>query len=173
MATLAEAITGLRSNRSYVEFAIFTGVNRQTLRDVEWGAPIRLDTLTQIAKACSVTAEAWDELLILWIRSAIGEEEFRRLDIRPASEARATEGGSDVRSTLLRLFGSAPAAHQSLILEALSVPEIMDCIASVTSLFSSGSSDKPSEGNSPAAPQKRPGQKTRSPQPTKKKIYME
>lgn len=140
MATLAETITGLRGSRTYVEFAVFTGVNRQTLRDVEMGAPIRLDTLRQIAKACDVSGDAWVELLILWIRSAVGEDEFRKLDIRPASEAGVTEGGSDVRSTLLRLFGAAPATHQSLVLQALSVPKIMDCVASVTSLFSSGDS---------------------------------
>lgn len=181
MATLAETITGLRGSRTYVEFAVFTGVNRQTLRDVEMGAPIRLDTLRQIAKACDVAGDAWVELLILWIRSAVGEEEFRRLDIRPASEAGVTEGGSDVRSTLLRLFGTAPAVHQSLVLQALSAPKIMDCLASVTSLFSSG--DSPSlmqrmitgVGNmlpsSQPAPKKRAGRKARSPQPTKKKIY--
>lgn len=186
MATLAEKITELRGSRTYVEFAVFTGVNRQTLRDVEMGAPIRLDTLRQIAKACDVSGEAWVDLLILWVRSAVGEEEFRRLDIRPASGG---EGGGDVRSTLLRLFGSAPAVHQNLVLKALSVPKIMDCVASVTNLFSPGTSGQQDKGDSPGlmkrmitgvsnllpssqpAPKKRTGRQARSPQPTKKKIY--
>jgi transcriptional regulator with XRE-family HTH domain len=134
MATLAETITGLRGSRTYVEFAVFTGVNRQTLRDVEMGAPIRLDTLRQIAKACDVSGDAWVELLILWIRSAVGEEEFQKLDVRAAAQ------GSDMRSRLLEMFGSVSHTHQSLIMKALAVPQIMDCVASVTNLFDGGNS---------------------------------
>ena len=138
MTTLTTRIEELRGTRNYVDFAKDTGVNRQTLKDAEQGVPIRLNTLRQIARASKLSRNAWQELLILWIRSAVGDKDFERLHVRPASEAIVTKDGTDIRSLLLRLFGSAPVTHQSLVIEALSSPKIMDCLASVARLFNLG-----------------------------------
>lgn len=135
MATLAERIAELRGSRNYVEFAEFTSVNRQTLRDVESGSPPRIDTLREIAKACRLGEEEWVELLVLWIRSTVGEDEFRKLDVRPSHASIAGSKRQDMSVLLAVLFDNLTVGQKLLLLKALVQPEILRCVFEITKLY--------------------------------------
>lgn len=135
MATLAERITELRGTRNYVEFAEFTSVNRQTLRDVESGSPPRIDTLREIAKACQLGEDEWVELLVLWIRSTIGEDEFRKLDVRPSHASLSGKKRQDITALLAVLFDNLTIGQKLLLLKALAQPEILSCVFEITKLY--------------------------------------
>jgi transcriptional regulator with XRE-family HTH domain len=135
MATLAERITELRGSRNYVEFAEFTSVNRQTLRDVESGSPPRIDTLREIARACRLGEEEWVELLVLWIRSTVGEDEFRKLDVRPSHACLAGSKRQDISVLLAVLFDNLTVGQKLLLLKALTQPEILRCVFEITKLY--------------------------------------
>src|SRR5690242_8838935 len=84
MLTLAERVRAIRGKRNFVKFAAATGVNRQTLKDIEDGKSVQMETLKRIAASCSVDPATWDAWLIAWVHLQLGQDEFRKLDIRPA-----------------------------------------------------------------------------------------
>ena len=151
MATLAERITELRGSRNYVEFAELTGVNRQTLRDVELGNPPRIVTLREIAKACHLGEGAWVDLLILWIRSTIGEDEFRKLDVRINPKTIAGSRQREIAFLLAGLFDNLTIGQKVMLLKALMQPEILRCVFEITKLYEQAvQSGKASDKNDPA-----------------------
>ena len=89
MSALSDAMRQIRGEMTYVEMAKRTGVSRQTLMALEAGELTKLSTLRQIAKACNVTEEQWDDLLVAWVEAELGPEDYARLITRlspPADE---------------------------------------------------------------------------------------
>src|SRR5512138_600473 len=78
-------------------------------------------------------SETWVSLLISWIRAEVGEDEFRKLDIRPTK----TESGksavrfSDVVEPIFRRLGTQ---HQLALLTAMRRPEVIPCLAAINAL---------------------------------------
>ena len=101
ISSLTEIVKTLRGQHNYVGFAKRTGVNRQTLTDLEKGIAVKFDTLKRIANACNVREPLWTKMMIAWIRATLGEGEFSKLDIRPATNPTVVKAARDTERMLL------------------------------------------------------------------------
>lgn len=140
MLTLAEHIKSLRGNRNYVQFAKDTGSNRQTLKDIEDGKSVLIETVKQIADACGVDSGQWLSILIAWIRLQIGDEEFAKLDIRPAisgspDSKESQPAPNDFGRVLEFLFRQLHSHEQVEIFKAITRPAVRECLPAINSIF--------------------------------------
>jgi transcriptional regulator with XRE-family HTH domain len=134
MLTLATKLSSLRGERNYVQFAKDTRVNRQTLRDLENGASVRVSTLKKIAEACHLGADEWTNLLILWVRHELAEENGK-LDIRPVLLYETIRSKPDLADCLLAVFFRLPNEDQIQLLKAIARREIRACLPALNALW--------------------------------------
>jgi hypothetical protein len=141
MMTLSEHIKSLRGKRNYVEFATVTHVNRQTLKDIEDGKSVLIETVKRIADACGVDAAQWLSILIAWIRLQVGDQEFAKLDIRPALSGSLhvdhpfPAGKDDFGQMVQYLFRQLRSPEQVEIFKALTRPAIREGLATINRVF--------------------------------------
>jgi len=134
MLTLSTKIRALRGERNFVQFAKDCGVNRQTLKDLENGASVRVSTLKKIAKRCPLRDEEWTNLLVLWVRNELAEENAR-LDIRPARSYKTIRDTPDLGDCLLAVFFRLPNEDQIQLLKAIARREVRACLAALNVLW--------------------------------------
>jgi transcriptional regulator with XRE-family HTH domain len=134
MLTLSTKIKSLRAERNFVQFAKDTRVNRQTLKDLENGASVRVRTLKRIAEACRLRADEWTNLLVLWVRNELAEENAR-LDIRPARSCKTIEGTPDLGDCLLAVFFRLPNEDQIQLLKTIARHEVRACLPALNALW--------------------------------------
>jgi hypothetical protein len=133
--TLAEMIRRLRGPDNYVKFAKRTGVNRQTLTELEDGESVRMETLQRIAQTCKLDEREWAEMLIAWIRCAMGEREFAKLDVRPAPTPTIAKKLKATDEMFLTLFHRLGYAEKANILKAMMRSEVRSCLPGINSVW--------------------------------------
>ena len=136
--TLGERIQSLRGKRTFLAFAKSTGVSHQTLFGVERGQSTKIDTLKRIAKACGVKDRDWADLLVLWIRTELGEEDFCRLEITPAlgrEDSRPKGEPTDVGQIILKEFFRLSNLDQAQLLKVMARPKVRACLPAINSVY--------------------------------------
>jgi|SRR5579883_967230 len=135
---LAVIIKRLRARENYVKFAQRTGVNRQTLTELEQGIPVRLETLRRIAKGCKLDERQWAELLIAWLRVTMGEKEFANLDVRAAPSPAVVKDLMAADELFLRLFHRLGNTEKADILKAMMRREVRACLTAINAVWERG-----------------------------------
>jgi transcriptional regulator with XRE-family HTH domain len=138
MTALAEIIRGWRGTDNYVKFSKRAGINRQTLKELEEGISVKLETLQRIAKNCKLSEAEWTDMLIAWIRTEIGEAQFNKVDIRPAPSAATVKKLKAANELFLSRFHRLTNAGKAQILKAMMRTEVMSCLPPINAVWERG-----------------------------------
>jgi transcriptional regulator with XRE-family HTH domain len=139
MSLLSEQIRALRNSMTFVAFANLTGVNRQTLADLETGQSVKFCTLEQIVQSCSVTQEQRANILIGWIRAELGDRYYSQLEIKQAGKA---GGLNENEARCISLFRLLSGGDQEDILRAMEFGPLRKCLRAMTEAVSSLQGEK-------------------------------
>ena len=135
---LAEIVRSLRGSDNYVKFARRTKVNRQTLTELEQGESVRIETLQRIAVAYKLDDRQWAEMLIAWIRCALGEKEYAKLDVRPAPTKLVVKELQAEDELYIKLFHRLGNIEKSNILKAMMRQEVRSCLPAINEVWERG-----------------------------------
>lgn len=146
MTGLGERVRTLREDRDLPltqdELSRRSGIARTILSRVELGGTAKLDTLRQLARGLGLTPEQWTDLLIDWIRLKVGEEDWRRLEVRPCDRAAAPQSEAQ---HVLRLYRALGEKDRREIIRAMERPAAVDVLKEVNRVLDLSTENPPSK----------------------------
>lgn len=136
---LGRKLKMLRGRLSAGAVAAKARVSTESVRRIEHGDSVKVDTLRKIASAMGVARAQWLGLLIAWLKFEAGKDSDElRIEPQVAGLDTALEHLSAQTSEAMRLFdGLNPVERENVIL-ALRRKEVLKCLVTINAAINDG-----------------------------------